>query len=179
MNRTFRLLTLLVAACALLVAPAVGQAHHKPGHTKGPKSGQPTSKRCHKPATNVDFVVRGTLTSFTADIPATTPANEASVSITVTGANRHARHSGERVDTDAGTPGTQVQGGPYTVSGATDPFKVKLVGFETGETPAAGDSVRIIGKVARTKAKCAPSGTSLEDRYGDVNVRKVVIHDAD
>jgi hypothetical protein len=178
MTRTFRLLTLLVAACALLVAPAVGQAHHKPGHTKGPKSGQPSSKRCHKPAKNVGFVVRGTLTSFTAD-NSVTPANEASVSITVTGANRHARHSGELVDTDPGTPGTQVQGGPYTVSGATDPFKVKLVDFEVGEAPAAGDSVKINGKVARTKAKCAAPGTSLADRYGDVNVRKVVIHDAD
>jgi hypothetical protein len=177
-NRTLRILAMLVAACALLVAPAVGQAHHKPGHTKGPKSGHPNSQPCKKPATNVGFVVRGTLTSFTADIPAT-PGNEASVSITVTGANRHARHSGELVDTDPSTPGTQVQGGPYTVSGATDPFKVKLVDFEASETPTAGDSVKIIGKVARTKAKCAAPGTSLADRYGDVNIRKVVIHDAD
>ena len=181
MNKTVRLLALLVAACALLVAPAVGQAHHKPGHTKGPKSEHQTSghsKRCKKSEKNVGFVVRGTLTSFTADNPLT-PASDPSVSITVTGANRHARSSGELVDTDPATPGTQVQGGPYTVSGATDPFKVKLVDFETGEEPAAGDSVKIIGKVARTKAKCAPPGTSLEDRYGDVNVRKVVIHDAD
>jgi hypothetical protein len=178
MTKTVRLLALLVAACALLVAPAVGQAHHKPGHTKGPKSEHPNSKRCKKSEKNVGFVVRGTLTSFTADDPLS-PVSEASVSITVTGANRHARNSGELVDTDASTPGTQVQGGPYTVSGATDPFKVKLVDFETGEAPAAGDSVKIIGKVARTKAKCAAPGTSLADRYGDVNIRKVVIHDAD
>jgi hypothetical protein len=178
MNRTVRLLALLVAACALLAAPAVGQAHHKPGHTKGPKSEHPNSKRCKKPESKVGFVVRGTLTAFTADDP-TTPANEASVSMTVTRANRHARNSGELVDTDPTTPGTQVQGGPYTVSGAADPFKVKLVDYETGEAPAAGDSVKVIGKVARTKAKCAAPGTSLADRYGDVNVRKVVIHDAD
>jgi hypothetical protein len=178
MNKTARRLAVLVATCALLVAPPVGIANHKPGHTQGPKSGQPNSKGCKKPATKVGFVVRGTLTSFTADIPAT-PANEASVSITVTGANRHARNSGELVDTDPSTPGTQVQGGPYIVSGATDPFQVKLVAFEVGETPAAGDAVKIVGKVARTKAKCAPQGTSLADRYGQVNVRKVVIHDAD
>ena len=176
MSKTIRLLPLLVAA--LLVVPAVGQAHHKPGHTKGPKSGQP-SHGCKKPATKVGFVVRGTLTTFTADDPNTTPANEASLSITVTGANRHARNSGELVDTDPSTPGTQVQGGPYTVTGATDPFTVKLVGFGSGETPAAGDPVKIIGKVARTKAKCAAPGTSLADRYGQVNVRKVVIHNAD
>jgi hypothetical protein len=178
-NKTIRLLALLVAACALLIAPAVGQAHHKPGHTKGPKNGQHNSKSCKKPATNVGFVVRGTLTAYTADNPSTPAINEASVSITVTGANRHARNSGELMDTDPATPGTQVQGGVFTVSGAADPFKVRLVDFEAGETPAAGDSVKIVGKVARTKAKCASPGTSLADRYGDVNIRKIVVHDAD
>jgi hypothetical protein len=178
MMRTIRLLFVLVGAGALLVAPAVGQAHHKPDHTKGPKNGQQKSRGCKKPATKVGFVVRGTLTSFTADDPGT-PANEASVSITVTGANRHARNSGELVDTDPATPGTQVQGGPYTVSGASDPFKVKLIDYEQGEAPGVGDQVKIVGKIARTKAKCAAPGTSLADRYGDVNIRKVVIHDAD
>jgi hypothetical protein len=176
-NKTIRLLALLVAACALLVAPAIGQAHHKPGHTKGPKNGQPNSKRC-KP-TKPGFVVRGTLVSFTADNPATTPANEASVTITVTGANRHARNSGDIADQDPTTPGTQVQGAPFTVSGLTDPFKVQLVGYEGADTPSPGDPVKVIGKVERTKKKCAPAGTSLADRYGDVNVRKVVIKDAD
>lgn len=187
MIKPIRLLTLLVAACALLAAPTVGLAHHKPGHTKGPKNAQPKgpnkaqpdSKRCKKPATKVGFAVRGTLVSFTADDPATTPANEASVSITVTRANRHARNSGELADTDPATPGTQVKGGAYSVTGATDPFKVTLVGYEPGEAPGAGDAVKVIGKVARTKKRCATAGTSLADRYGDVNVRKVVIHDAD
>ena len=174
MKRNLRLLALLVAAGALLVAPAAGQAHHKPGHTKGPKSGHPNSQPCKKPATKVGFVVRGTLTSFTADVPAT-PTNEASVSITVTGANRHARNSGELQDMDPATPGTQVKGGTYTVTASTDPFTVKLVDFGAGESPAAGDAVKIIGKIARTKAKCAPDDTSLADRYGDVNIRKVVI----
>ena len=85
MNRTLRLLAVPVAAGALLAVPAVGQADHKPGHQ---------SQRCKKPATNMGFVVRGTLTSFTADNPATA-AYEASVAITVVGANRHARNSGE------------------------------------------------------------------------------------
>jgi hypothetical protein len=177
-NKTIRLLTMFVAAVALLVAPAVVQAHHKPDHTNGPNGGQHKSQSCKKPAKNVGFVVRGTLTAFVADIPVT-PIDESTVSITVTGANRHARNSGELQDTDPITPGTQVKGGPYTVIASTDPFKVKLVGFETGETPAAGDSVKIIGKIARTKSKCAAPGTSLADRYGEVNVRKVVIHDAD
>ena len=178
MNRMIRLLTVLVAGGALLGAPAVGQAHHKPGHTKGPNGGQQKSHRCQKPATNVGFVVRGTLTSFTADDPVT-PASEASVTITVTGANRHARNSGELADQDPGTPGTQVQGATFTVNGAADPFKVQLKGYVAPDTPSVGDSVKIIGKIAKTKAKCATPGTSLADRYGDVNIRKVVIHDAD
>jgi hypothetical protein len=185
-NRTLRSLALLVAGGALLVAPTIGQAHHKPGHPGGPKggpdksqrAGPDKSQRCKKPATNVGFVVRGALTSFTADDP-NTAANEARVSITVTGANRHARESGDLPDVDPSTPGTQVKGGAFTVSASADPFEVQLEDFEVGEAPAAGDSVTIIGKIARTKAKCAAPGTSVADRYGPVNIRKVVIHDAD
>jgi hypothetical protein len=185
-NRNIRWLVMLVAAVALLVAPAAGQAHHRPGHTQGPenrennghRNGHHKSHSCKKPAKNVGFVVRGTLTTFTADVEGT-PANEASVSITVTGANRHARNSGELQDMDPATRGMQVKGGPYTATASTDPFTVKLVDFGAGETPAAGDAVKIIGKIARTKAKCAADGTGLADRYGEVNVRKVVIHDAD
>jgi hypothetical protein len=176
-NRNIRLLAAVTAGSALLVAPTVGWAHHKPGHTKGPE-GRQESKLCKKPATNVGFVVRGTLTSFTADDAATT-ANEASVGITVTGANRHARNSGDLADTDPATSGTQVQGGAFTASASADSFQVQLEDFEAAEAPASGDSVQIIGKIARTKAKCAAPGTSLADRYGDVNIRKVVIHDGD
>jgi hypothetical protein len=115
MSGTLRLLAVVAAGGAVLVAPGVGHAHHKAGHTRGPKDGQHTSQRCKKAATNVGFVVRGTLTSFTADDPATA-ANEASMSITVSGANRHAGSSGELRDTDASAPGTQVKGGPFSVS---------------------------------------------------------------
>jgi hypothetical protein len=171
LNKNIRLLTVLVAAGALLVAPVAGQAHHKPGHTNGPKAGQgpnggQKSKRCKKAANKVGFVVKGTLVSLTTDNPAT-PASEASVTVTVTGANRHARNSGEL----AGT-------GTYNVA-AGDAFKLTLVGYVAPDTPSAGDPVRNIGKIARTKSKCAPAGTTLADRYGDVNVRKVVVHDAD
>jgi hypothetical protein len=170
MIRTTRMIALVGAAAALVMVPAVAQAGHKPQHNPGSKS-----KRCAKPV-KVGFVVRGTLVSYTADDPTTTEANEASVTLTVTGANRHARRSGELEDADGATPGTQV-----TYSAATDQngFKVGLSGYESGESPAAGDKVRVIGKIAYTKPKCAPPATSVQDRYGDVNVRKVKIIDAD
>jgi hypothetical protein len=171
--RTLRHVALLVAASAFLAAPVAVQAHHKPGHTRGPHK----AKSC-KRTPRVGFVVRGTLASFVAD-DLQTQANEGSVTITVTGANRHARRSGELQDMDATKPGVQVKGGTYTVNGADDPYRLRLVGYEAGEAPAVGDQVRISGLIPRTKARCAAEGTSLADRYGEPNVRRVTIHDAD
>lgn len=162
----------LAAAGALLAVPAVGQAHHKAGHTKGGNGGG-TSKSCAKKSTvNKGMVVKGTLVSVTADDPAT-QANEGTVTITVTRQNRHARRAG-LTDTDMNTAGTQ-----YKLTGADDAYRLTLSGFEGSDSPSAGDAVRIIGKVAVTKKKCAAPGTSLEDRYGAVNVRKVKIADRD
>ena len=171
--RTLRFVALLAAAGAFLIAPVAVQAHHKSGHTRGPHK----AKSC-KRTPRVGFVVRGTLASFVPDNPQT-EANEGVVTVTVTGANRHARHSGELQDMDASKPGVQVKGGTYTVTGANDPYRLRLVGYEAGESPGVGDQVRISGLIPRTKARCAAEGTSLADRYGTPNVRRVTIHDAD
>src|SRR5205814_655582 len=65
------------------------------------------------------YVVKGKLVSFTPDDPATTDTNEASVTLTVTGANKHARRSGVK------------KGDEVTFTAATDEngFKVKLSGY--------------------------------------------------
>jgi hypothetical protein len=162
-----RKIVLLVAAFALVAMPASAA----PGKGKGKgKSGSQckTLKR--------GFTVRGTLQSFTPDNPGT-EADEEEITITVTGANRHARRSGEIADQDPSTPGVQVKGATYTVSG--DPFRFKLVGYSGSDTPSAGDKVKLVGKIKYTKKRCAPEGTSLADRYGDPNIRKVKIKDAD
>ena len=202
MIKRIQFTALLIAAGALLAIPAVGQAHHKTGHSQahhktghsqahhktghskgGHGHGHGTGKSCaKKPSVNKGFTVRGTLVSYTADDPATLNVNETSVAIIVTGANRHARVSGELIDTDATKPGVQVAGGAYTVDSSGTPadlFGVRLSGYETGESPAAGDKVRIVGKIAVTRKKCAAAGTSPADRYGEVDVRKVKIIDAD
>ena len=169
MIKRIQFTALLIAACGLLAIPAVGQAHHKAGHSKGGKG-----KSCaKKPTVNKGFTVKGTLVSYTADDPAT-------VEMTVTGANHHARVSGELEDTNPAKRGVQVRGGSYSVSSSpADRFGVLLSGYETGEAPAAGDKVRIVGKIAVRRKKCAAKGASSDDRYGKVNVRKVKIIDAD
>ena len=153
MIRSFRLIGLVAAAVALALVPATAVA----------KNDGTSGKSCD--AKNKAFVVKGTFVSSTAD----------SVTLTVTRANRHARRSGELVDTDAGTEGTQV-----TYSSASDDYTLKLSGYDGDtDTPSPGDKVRVKGKIAYTKKRCAPEGTSVEDRYGDVNVKRVKLIDKD
>ena len=164
----------LAAAGALLAVPAAGQAHHDAGHTKGGNGKSAPGKGCAKKSTvNKGFSVKGTLVSYTADNAGTPNVNEESLTLTVTGQNRHARRAG-LTDVSPGTAGLQ-----YRLNDADDSFTLQLSEFGPGQAPAAGDAVRIVGKVAVTKKKCAPAGASLEDRYGAVNVRKVKIVDAD
>jgi hypothetical protein len=151
---------LLTGAAALLALPATGGA---------------ANKRCNK-TPKVGYTVSGTLVSLTADDP-NSEAFEGSVTITVTEANGHATNSGEIADQDGATEGTQVAGATYAVSG--DSYKLVLEEYEGADTPSPGDAVQIIGKVARTKKKCAPDGTSVQDRYATPDIRKVVVTDSD
>ena len=153
MIRSIRLIGLVAVAVAVALVPATAVAKNDGTH----------GKSCD--VKNRAFVVKGTLVSTTAD----------SVTLTVTRANRHARRTGELVDTDAGTEGTQV-----TYSSASDEYKLVLSGYDgAADTPSAGDKVRVKGKIAYTKKRCAPEGTSVEDRYGDVNVKRVKLIDKD
>jgi hypothetical protein len=154
MRRSTTILVTLAAIGALLALPAT--------------AGSDQSKRCAK-TPMVGYMVSGTLVSFSAN----------TVTLTVTGANSHARNSGDIADTDAGTPGVQVEGATYTVAAAADPFEAKLHGYNDADTPSVGDEVHVFGKIPRTKKKCAAEGTSLADRYGTVNVLKVSIFDRD
>ena len=170
MTRRIRSIAMITAAATLLVAPALGQAHHKLGHQRA-ASGHGGGDGC---VVNKGFVIKGTLVSYTAD-STSTPANEQSVTLTVTKLNRHARRSG-LADVDSAAAGTQYRINAGGVAG--DPFRVQLSGYEQGVGPAAGDRARVIGKVAVTKRKCEPNA-SLEDRYDAVDVRKVKIVDRD
>ena len=168
-----RTVAALVASGALLAIPATGVA----GNGHGNSNGHGSNHGCQH-VKKVGYSVRGTLVSYTAD-DATTAVNEAEVMMTVTGANSHARKSGELTDQDLVMPGTQVKGGSYTVSAADDAFVVKLNGYEGPDTPSLGDKVKVNGKIPLTKKRCAPAGTSVADRYGEPNIKKVMISDRD
>jgi len=168
-----RTLAALVAGGALLALPVTGLA--KPGNSHG--KGQGSAHSCK--AKKVGFVVRGTLVSYEADAATTPTVNEAVVTMTVTGGNKHARKSGELADMDAVKDGVQVKGGTYVATAADDAFKLKLNGYQGTDTPSVGDKVMVIGKIALTKKRCAADGTSLADRYGDTNIKRVKISDRD
>ena len=181
MNKFTRMVLTAVASGALLALPAVSVADHGTNHGKHKgqtksNSGKGQTKRCGK-APRVGYSVSGTLVSLTTDNPAT-PDNEGTVTITVTGANAHARNSGEIADQNANAKGVQVAGATYTVP-TSDRYELKLDGFEGADTPSPGDAVHITGKIPVTKKKCAASGTSTADRYGTPDVRTVTVSDRD
>ncbi len=166
-------MAVLLALGALAAAP-LAEATHQSNHDPGSKS-----KKCKKPTRKKAFVVKGELAQ-----PLTVNTSEVN-SITVTGANRHARNSGEIVDQNLTKNGVQVKGAPYIVNAATDDplgFNLKRSGYEGSEAPKAGDKVRIKGKIELTKKKCVqPPGATLTlaDRYGEPDVKKVRLIDKD
>jgi hypothetical protein len=162
-----------IAAGAMLATPAAALAKHAHPVTPVKPHNAANCTKTHA----VGFVVAGTLVSVTADNPAT-PASEATVALTVTGANRHARQSGDIADQDATKPGVQVRGAAFTVP-AGDAFKLMLHGYQGTDTPSPGDRVVVTGRIARTSTRCAAAGTSTADRYGAIDVRRVAIADRD
>jgi hypothetical protein len=172
MLKTVRKIATVAVAGALLAVPATALA--APG---GQGKAKGKAKSCQK-APKVGYQVSGTLVSVTEDDPATTDTFEGTVTLTVTGANSHARKSGELADQDPAAEGVQVAGATYTVP-ATDAFVLKLNGFEGADTPSPGDKVKVGGRIAVTKKRCALEATSTADRYAAPDVRRVTISDRD
>ncbi len=167
--KTAKNILALALAAALFAVPATALgAKGGNGKSKGQakakaKGGHGKAKRCAK-AHAVGFQVRGTLVSVVVDDPATADASEASVTLTVVSANSHARKSGELV------------GGTYTVA-AGDAYVLKL-GDDGTAVPAPGDRVKVKGRIAVTKKRCAEEGTSVADRYAAPDVSRVTIKPA-
>lgn len=169
-----RLTVVALAAGALLALPATGLA--APG---GQGKSQGKAKSCAN-APKVGFQISGALVSLSQDDPGTTGVVEPSaVELTITAANRHARHAFASLDTDADRKGVQLKGAPWELSSADDAFTLELNGYEGDDTPSAGDKVKVSGRVPVTKKRCAAQNASLADRYGKPDVRKVTISDRD
>jgi hypothetical protein len=153
--KTVRKVAALATATALLAVPATAV---------GAKGGQGKSKGKTKScaqANKVGYQLAGTFVSMTADDPATPESSEATVALTVTSANKHARNAGA------------VRGEAYTVP-AGDAFVLRL-GDDGALVPAAGDRVKVKGRIAVTKKRCAAEGTSTADRYAAPDIVRVSI----
>jgi hypothetical protein len=162
MLKTIRTISTLAVAVALFAVPATAV-----GAKGGQGKSQGKTKSCAK-AHSVGYQVTGTLVTATSADPTTTDVSEATVTLTVTHANSHARKSGE------------LDGATYTVpADDVDGFVLKLNGYEGTETPTAGDRVKVKGRIARTKPRCALEGATVADRYAAPDVRRVTIWKAE
>jgi hypothetical protein len=167
MLKIMRTIAAVAVAAAVVAVPATAlAAKGGQGKSKG------KTKSCAKTATR-GFQLTGTLVSLTADDPATTDASEATVTLTVTAANRHARNSGELEDQNSDRKGVQVVGATYTVP-AGDAY-VLMLGDDGALVPAAGDRVKVKGRVAITKKRCATDGASTADRYAAPDITRVKV----
>jgi hypothetical protein len=135
----------------IVALAAVAALVAAPAGALAAKGGQGKAKSCAKTLTR-GYQVTGTLVSWAED----------SVTLTVTSANRHARNSGELADAT------------YTVPLGDDVLKL---GNDGAAVPSVGDRVKVKGRIALTKKRCAAEGTSLEDRYAAPEVTRVTISD--
>jgi len=156
----------LAGAVALVAFPAAGVAKTGEHGKRGAHTEHGKGKNCAKVHTR-GFQVGGTLVSMTADDPATAESSEATVTLMVTSANKHARASAELA-----------KGATYTVP-AGDAFELKLSSDYGTGAPAAGDRVKVKGRVAVTMKRCAAEGTSTVDRYATPDVTRVSIKPAE
>jgi hypothetical protein len=159
-----------LAMAAAVVAVPTNAIAAKGGQGKA----QGKTKSCSKTGTR-GFQVTGTLVSWVVDDSATTDVSEATVTLVVTAANRHARNSGELEDQNADRKGVQVVGATYTVP-AGDAYVLTL-GDDGAAVPSEGDRVKVKGRVGFTKKRCAAEGTSTADRYAVPDVTRVKISD--
>ncbi len=171
MLKAARTIAALALAAALAVVPATALAA-KGGQGKG----KGKAKSCAKTLTR-GFQLTGTLVSLTADDAATTDSSEATVTIVVTSANRHARNSGELEDQNADRKGVQVVGATYTIP-AGDAF-VLMLGDDGAAVPSEGDRVKVKGRIAITKKRCAAQDAATADRYATPDVTRVKVSDSE
>lgn len=146
---------------AAMVVPAQAAKPADPG-SQGTSHGH-HGKSC-KPH-RVGWVVKGTLVEQSLEDVDGDGKYSGTVTVTVTHTNKHARDE---------------KGGPqpktYTVKDVKVTFGVNDAnndGKQDGLDVAAGDQVKLIGKVTRVRKKCDQS------EAGKVSIRKVVFNDAE
>lgn len=155
------------AALAALAVPTVAQAK-KPDDAGDKGRTTAAAKKAGKASKGkgVGFVVAGTLVD-PAGVDVAAKSVALPLSLDLTSANRHARAV---LGSDV-TREFVAGDGQKAVGAEGDAFRVRFVGFDAGEPAAAGDRVKVAGKVTRVKK----GGTAPRV----VDVRKVTVFDAD
>ena len=168
--------TLALTAVAALALPAAAQAGkpNDPGKHGRDKAAQ---KQSATKTQKVGFTFAGLIGATGAPDAAPVAGTEFFTlttdpfSLDLESANLHARKAlGITSAAFEGTTLTAIDEGS-----TTDRFRLTLVGFDEGEAPDAGDRVKVIGKVTRTRNA---KGSQTKWTYGDIDVRKVVVTDA-
>jgi hypothetical protein len=148
--RTTAKIGAVVAAGALAIAvPAAADPAH-PSHPSGTDPG-----KSHKCATHeVAYVAHGTIVSWSPTAPTGNGPYSGTVTVLVTKVNHHANKGSQ----------------PYTLTGA----KVR---FDQGTTsPATGDPVTLIGKIAVAPAAKKGCTTVTGTTAGTITITKVDVH---
>ena len=159
------------AAIAALAVPAAAVAENQGGtHSRSAEQRSAHQKKTQK----VAFVVTGTLTGETVAATDRAAGGE-TLSLDVTSANRHARQG---FDADprlsrsfiekTGTEGTK----EFTVD--SNGASVRLAEGQTDL--AAGQQIKLIGKVERTRTRTESGKPTWS--YGTPDIRKVVVTDS-
>jgi hypothetical protein len=159
--KTARTICALALAAALVAVPSTALAAQG-----GNGKGKGKAKSCAKKL-NRGFQVSGTFVSMDAG----------TLTLTVTAANSHARNSGELADQNDSRKGVQVVGATYTVPVSADVLKL---GDDGTLVPAAGDRVKVKGRIAVTKKRCAAQdAATADDRYAAPVVSRVRVSHAE
>ena len=166
--------TVALAAIAALALPAAAQAAKpaEPGKQGRDKAAQ---KQAAQKPKGKGFTLTGLIGAENA--PAAAPVTGTdkwtltteTFSLDLISANKHARN----VLVDEVFDGTALTSITHNT---TDQFLLKAVGFDENEAPNAGDRVKVVGKVTRTRNA---KGSETKFTYGTVDIRKVVVTDAD
>ncbi len=162
--------TAVATAVAALAVPALAQAEkpENPGAQGKAKAEQKQTAKAQKKsqpkAQRVGFSIAGV---DLANLTVTDGKLAGPITLDPTAANKHARTSLELTATELAGEDT------VTLGTAADAVKVSYEGLTATDAIQPTDTVKVIGKVVRTRTKS--KGSKPAFKYGALDIRKIVV----